>query len=91
MKKFASVIFVVFISVAIAYSSLIATPAIMNMEVDGKKIHHTEHNGKKVNDCSYCHGGAGIAMTKNNLLEGQENYNKLTEMPKCSGSGCHVK
>ena len=91
MKKIAIAFFAVIIAVITAYSSLNANFQIMNMTVDGKKVHAVERDGKKVDSCSYCHTDAGFKQAKNNYLMDQENYYKLAEIPGCAGSGCHVK
>lgn len=94
MKKTASVLFIAFFSIFVLYFSVNANPGVMNFLENGKKIHHTEKDGKRVNQCAYCHSDTGIKQlqgSKQGFMKGQANYGKLATMKKCSGSGCHVK
>jgi len=94
MNKLTGSILLAFFSLFLFAYSLNANTTVMNFQKNGKKVHHTEKDGKRVNQCTYCHSDTSIKQTKGmkqGFLKGQANYPKLASIKKCSGSGCHTK
>jgi len=89
MKKNLSMYLGLFLSVLLISSGLLASPKIMNKEVEGKKVHFTQKNGQAVNKCDYCHKVANIEKKKLGYLKGETNFQKIKGIQNCAGSGCH--
>ena len=91
MKKAMVLLSIALLAVAINMRDSGATPQIKELVIKGKKVHDAVKNGVKVNECAYCHSGAGIKMTKGQSFKrGGSDYKKLKTFPKCAFSGCHL-
>ena len=67
-----------------------ASPQIMNLVKNSKKVHDAMKNGQKVNNCSYCHSGTGIKQSKQGFKAGQAKFTGIKNIAKCAGAGCHM-
>ena len=89
MRKITILMAIAALAVIFNISESDANIQIKDMMKQGKKVHDGTKNGLKVNDCSYCHTGTGIKMSKDQKFrKGEADSGKLKNFPRCGFSGC---